>query len=39
MADNAQRATELAFQNRMDQLRAAKAQDSSDWSEWDLLDG
>ena len=38
MADNAQRATELAFQNCMDQLHAAKAQDSSDWSEWCLLD-
>ena len=38
MADNAQRATELAFQNCMGQLHAAKAQDSSDWSEWCLLD-
>ena len=38
MADHAQRATEAAFQNCMEQLNAAKAQDSSDWSDWCLLD-
>ena len=38
MADNAQRATEAAFQKCMDQLAAARHNGFSDWSEWCLLD-